>query len=57
MAAALTPISRSTFSAIGTSMAFLTMGVRHDTSPTPLSGASWTGSVRVLALAVAMATA
>src|SRR5690348_7994607 len=44
MAAALTPRSRSTLSLIGTSIEFFTIGVDHDTSPTPLVGASCTGS-------------
>jgi hypothetical protein len=57
IAAALTPSSRSTFSLIGTSIAFFSIGVAHDTSPTPLAGASFTGSPPIFEFAFAIATA
>ena len=57
MAAALTARSSSTFSPIGTSKAFFSIGVRHETSPAPCTGASRTGSCWILALALAIATA
>ncbi len=56
-AAALADSSSSTFSLIGTSIAFFTIGVAQLTSPTPLVGASCTGSDRTLELALAIATA
>ncbi len=57
MPALLAAISMSVFSAIGTVRQSLVYGVLHDTSPTPLTGASCTGSVWSLALALAIATA
>src|SRR5574343_1729385 len=57
MAAALAASSRSTLSLTGTSMPFLAIGVAQDASPTPLTGASRTGSVCAAELALAMATA
>ena len=44
-------------SLIGTSKAFLVIGVRQVTSPTPLTGASTTGSVWNFEFALAIATA
>ena len=41
----------------GTSMLFLRIGVRHETSPSDGAGASRTGSVWIFALARAMAVA
>ena len=57
IAAALTPISRSALSLIGTGHRVLASGVVHATSPTPGVGASSTGSVCALELALAIATA
>ena len=57
MAAAFTPSSSSTFSATGTSMPFLVIGVRQDTSPTPRTGASCTGAVCTFEFAIAIAVA
>ncbi|KAG1318718.1 hypothetical protein G6F63_015089 [Rhizopus arrhizus] len=57
IAAALTSSSRSTLSLIGTSMAFLRIGVRQLTSPTPGALASCTGAVCTPALALAIAAA
>ncbi len=53
-AAAFTPSRRSAFSLIGTSKALRVMGVFHATSPTPGVGASWTGLVWNLELALAI---
>jgi hypothetical protein len=47
----------STFSLIGTSIEFFLIGVAQLTSPTPLVGASCTGSPWILALALAIASA
>ncbi|MNI48696.1 hypothetical protein D3C73_1032730 [compost metagenome] len=57
IAAALTSSSRSTFSLIGTSIAFLRIGVFQLTSPTPGALASCTGAVCTPALALAIAAA
>ena len=57
VAAALALRSRSTFSPIGISNAFFSMGVRQVTSPTPVTGAKTTGSAWIPALALAMLTA
>ncbi len=57
IAPALTSSSSSTFSLIGTSIAFLRIGVRQDTSPTPGAAASCTGAVCTPALALAIAAA
>jgi len=57
MPALLAAISRSALSLIGTVRQSFLIGVAQDTSPTPLTGASCTGSVCSLALALAMATA
>ena len=56
-AAELTPMSRSTFSFSGTSNELRRMGVRQETSPTPFTGASCTGALLNLPLALAMAVA
>src|SRR6478672_13269944 len=57
IAEALTSRRRSTFSLIGTSIEFLTIGVDHDTSPTPFVGASCTGvaCMREFAFAIEIA--
>src|SRR5262249_28267080 len=57
IAAALTSSRRSTFSLIGTSIEFFLIGVDHDTSPTPLVGASCTGEdcMRAFAFAIEIA--
>ncbi len=57
IAVSLTSSSRSTFSLIGTSKASFTIGAFQVTSPTPSTGASFTGSALILALALAIATA
>ena len=55
--ALLAASSRSAFSLIGTRTQSFLIGVAQATSPTPLTGASCTGSVCSLALALAIATA
>ncbi len=57
MPALLAAIKRSAFSLIGTVRQSFLIGVLHATSPTPLTGASCTGSDCSLALALAIATA
>jgi hypothetical protein len=57
MAAALTDSRWSSFSLIGTAIAFLTIGVAQATSPTPSTGAKCTGSLVSLELALAICTA
>src|SRR3954467_15156462 len=57
MPARLAAISISALSLIGTARQSLVNGVAQLTSPTPLTGAMPTGSVWILALALAMATA
>ena len=57
MAAEFTPINSSIFSSIGTVMPLRRIGVRQVFSPTPGVGASWTGDVWLVALALAIAVA
>ena len=55
--ALLAAISMSAFSLTGMVRQSFLKGVAQATSPTPFTGASWTGSVCSLAFALAIATA